>query len=113
MVEEQADMKVPENLVPYCPKCGAVLEVNKRTEEKGMVEDVHFHEQKERYEQFLKENEDKKVLFLEISVGHTTPQYIIHPYQQMTVENDKAMFVTINEKYYFVPTAMRTETVRL
>ena len=113
MVEEQADMKVPENLVPYCPKCGAVLEVNKRTEEKGMVEDVHFHEQKERYGQFLKENEDKKVLFLEIGVGHTTPQFIKHPFQQMTEANEKALFVTMNEKDYFVPHAIRTKTVRI
>src|SRR5699024_3091388 len=37
MVMEQADMKIPANLVPYCPKCGAVMEVNKRDEEKGMV----------------------------------------------------------------------------
>src|SRR5699024_1570766 len=36
MVTEQKDMKIPADLIPYCPKCGAGLEVNKRTEEKGM-----------------------------------------------------------------------------
>src|SRR5699024_5632779 len=76
MADEQAAMKIPKTLIPYCPKCGAGLEINKRTEEKGMVEDHHFHEQKARYEQFLRENQDKKVLFLEIGVGHTTPQFI-------------------------------------
>src|SRR5699024_12955 len=50
MVTEQKDMKRPADLIPYCPKCCAGLEVNKRTEEKGMVEDAHFHAQKERYE---------------------------------------------------------------
>src|SRR5690606_10907614 len=98
MVEKQSNMKVPAELVPYCPECGAPLEVNKRTEEKGMVEDKHFHEQKERYENFLKENEGKKVLFLEIGVGHTTPQFIKHPFQKMTEENEKALFVTMNQK---------------
>lgn len=97
MVEKQSDMKVPADLVPYCPECGAPLEVNKRTEEKGMVEDGHFHEQKERYEQFLDENKDKKVLYLEIGVGHTTPQFIKHPFWKMTEENEQALFVTMNQ----------------
>ncbi len=113
MVREQSDMKIPANLVPRCPKCGASLEVNKRNEEKGMVEDGHFHEQKERYEQFLKENKDKKVLFLEIGVGHTTPQFIKHPFQQMTEGNEKALFVTMNQKDYFIPHAIRPQTVRI
>ncbi|WP_083838335.1 SIR2 family NAD-dependent protein deacylase [Lentibacillus jeotgali] len=113
MVREQSNMKIPESLVPHCPKCGAGLEINKRNEEKGMVEDAHFHEQKERYEQFLKENEDKKVLFLEIGVGHTTPQFIKHPFQQMTQENTKALFVTMNQRDYFIPRAIRPQTVRI
>src|SRR5699024_5980181 len=56
MVAEQANLDIPANLVPTCPKCGENLEVNKRTEEKGMVEDAHFQEQKARYEQFLQDN---------------------------------------------------------
>lgn len=113
MVTEQKDMKIPEDLIPYCPKCGAGLEVNKRTEEKGMVEDAHFHAQKKRYEQFLNENKNKKVLFLEIGVGHTTPQFIRQPFQQMTEENSKALFVTMNQKKYFIPHAIRPQTVKI
>src|SRR5699024_8274557 len=30
MTAEQSNMKIPANLVPHCPKCGAGLEVNKR-----------------------------------------------------------------------------------
>ncbi|RDW18934.1 SIR2 family NAD-dependent protein deacylase [Oceanobacillus chungangensis] len=113
MAQEQSDMKIPAELVPHCPKCGAVMEINKRNEEKGMVEDGHFHEQKERYEKFLKENQDKKVLFLEIGVGHTTPQFIKHPFQQMTQANPKALFVTMNQKDYFIPHAIRPQTMRI
>ncbi len=113
MVEEQTDMKIPERLIPYCPQCGAGLEINKRTEEKGMVEDTHFHEQKMRYEQFLKENENKKVLFLEIGVGHTTPQFIRQPFQQMTEANPKALFVRMNQKNYFIPHMIREQTIKI
>src|SRR5690625_1633130 len=113
MVEQQSDMRIPAELIPYCPECGAALEVNKRNEEKGMVEDAHFHEQKDRYEQFLTENEGKKILFLEIGVGHTTPQFIKHPFQQMTEKNAKVLFVTMNQKEYFIPHAIRPQTVRI
>lgn len=113
MVREQENMKVPENLVPYCPECGEPLEVNKRTEEKGMVEDQHFHEQKDRYETFLKQVDGKKTLFLEIGVGHTTPQFIKHPFQEMTEENPKALFVIMNEREYFVPHAIRPRSIQL
>jgi len=113
MAQQQSDMKIPAELVPHCPKCGAVMEVNKRNEEKGMVEDGHFHEQEARYEQFLKENQEKKTLFLEIGVGHTTPQFIKHPFQQMTQANPKALFVTMNQKDYFIPHTIRPQAVRL
>ena len=113
MVEQQANMKVPSELVPHCPECGAPFEINKRNEEKGMVEDGDFHAQKDRYEAFLKENEGKKIVFLEIGVGHTTPQFIKHPFQKMTEANDKALFVTMNKKNYRIPKAIRPQTVHL
>lgn len=113
MAAEQQHMVVAQDLVPLCPKCGADLEINKRTEEKGMVEDSHFHEQKARYEQFLQDNEGKKVLFLEIGVGHTTPQFIKQPFQQMTEQNEHALFVTMNQKDYFIPHAIRSQTIRI
>lgn len=113
MVAEQANLEIPANLVPTCPKCGENLEVNKRTEEKGMVEDAHFHEQKARYEQFLQENQNKKILFLEIGVGNTTPQFIKHPFQKMTKDNPNALFVTMNQKQYFIPHAIRSQTIKI
>lgn len=113
MVEKQADMKIPSDLIPHCPKCGEPFEINKRNEEKGMVEDADFHAQKDRYEAFLSENEGKKVIFLEIGVGHTTPQFIKHPFQEMTEANENALFVTMNAKNYRIPKNIRQQTVHL
>src|SRR5699024_11465751 len=78
-----------------------------------MVEDAHFHEQKARYEQFLQENQNKKILFLEIGVGNTTPQFIKHPFQKMTKDNPNALFVTMNQKQYFIPHAIRSQTIKI
>src|SRR5690625_743456 len=113
MVEVQKDMLVPEELVPHCPKCGEPLEVNKRTVEKGMVEDDYFHKQKGRYEQFLKDHEGERILFLEIGVGNTTPQFIKHPFQEMTAKNTNALYVTMNEREYFIPRDVRTRSIHI
>ncbi|HLR64535.1 MAG TPA: NAD-dependent deacetylase [Pseudogracilibacillus sp.] len=113
MAAVQEDMQIPSDMIPYCPQCSAALEVNKRTEEKGMVEDEDFHAQKARYEQFLHDHQESKVLYLEIGVGHTTPQFIKHPFQKMTAENERALFVTMNAKDYYIPHEIRSQTIRI
>lgn len=113
MAAEQKDMKVPSELIPYCPECGAPLEINKRTEEKGMVEDEDFRHHEKNYHDFLKANEGKKILFIEIGVGHTTPQFIKHPFQKMTEENENAQYITMNEKHYRIPKEIRSRTSRV
>lgn len=113
MVAEQKDMKIPRDLIPYCPKCGAPFEINKRNAEKGMVEDADFLAQKDRYERFLAEYEGQKILYLEIGVGYTTPQFIKHPFQAYTRVNPNALFVTMNQKQYRTPPAIQGQTVQL
>ncbi|MTB64253.1 deacetylase SIR2 [Streptococcus sp. zg-86] len=113
MVAEQRDMKIPRDLIPYCPRCGAPFEINKRNAEKGMVEDADFFAQKERYDRFLAEHKGQKVLYLEIGVGYTTPQFIKQPFQKQTQENPAALFVSLNQKQYRIPPAIRPQSVQL
>lgn len=68
MIAQQKDMKIPSNLIPKCPKCDQPFEINKRNEEKGMVEDADFHAQRQRYENFLSQHQNDKVLYLEIEL---------------------------------------------
>jgi len=112
MVEQQENMEIPRDLIPLCPKCGAPMEVNKRNAEKGMVEDADFRAQLDRYNAFLEKVNDKKVLFLEIGIGHTTPQFVRQPFQRETKENDKAVYAIMNQKNYRIPKEIRDRTVR-
>ncbi|MBY7704635.1 hypothetical protein JIY74_31055 [Vibrio harveyi] len=80
MIEKQKDLKVDLNLIPRCVKCNAFLEVNKRLKCKGMVEDQRFFDEKQAYEQFIDQNKDKNIVFLEIGVGYATPMLIKHPF---------------------------------
>lgn len=113
MVREQENLKIPSELVPRCPKCQAPLEKNKRTAEKGMVEDAAFNERRDDYNAFLKSHSTDKTLFLEIGVGHTTPQFIKHPFWRETRSNDNALYVVMNQKQYRIPENIKSQAVFL
>lgn len=113
MAEQQQNMAISSVLIPYCPKCSAPMEKNKRTAEKGMVEDAKFRAQRDDYNAFLKEHKEGKVIYLEIGVGHTTPQFIKHPFWRETRQNEDALFVTMNQKSYRIPQAIKSRTVFL
>ncbi len=108
MVVAQQDMLIPWEMIPRCPKCDAPMEVNKRKAEVGMVEDAEFHAQLHRYNAFLEQHQDDKVLYLEIGIGYTTPQFVKHPFQRMTRKNENALYMTMNKKAYRIPIYSRT-----
>ena len=113
MIAQQADMKIPYDLIPRCPRCDAPFEINKRNAEKGMVESPDFFAQKARYNAFLAEHQRGKVLYLELGVGFTTPQYIKTPFQTRTQQNPDALFVSLNQKYYRIPLPIRQRSLTL
>ncbi len=95
MVEKQEDMKIPSSLIPYCEVCGSSMTMNLRADNK-FVEDEGWHIAKGRYEKFLNENRGKRVLFLDLGIGGNTPSIIKYPFWQMTYNNKKALYVSIN-----------------
>lgn len=113
MIAEQAEMRIPYELIPRCPVCDAPFEINKRNAEKGMVESADFFAQKDRYDRFLAEHETGKVLYLELGVGFTTPQYIKTPFQTRVQKNPQALFVSLNQKYYRIPLPIRDRSLTL
>ncbi len=95
MVERQANMRVPTELVPRCPHCGRPMTMNLRCDD-TFVEDEGWHAAKARYEQFLKEHKRQKILFLELGVGYNTPVIIKYPFWQMTAKNPHAVYACLN-----------------
>lgn len=95
MCERQHDMKIPSELIPVCPHCGAPMTMNLRSDDK-FVEDEGWHRAAERYENFLRAREKQKILFLELGVGYNTPVIIKYPFWQMTLKNPKATYACIN-----------------
>lgn len=52
-------------------------------------------------------------MFLEIGVGHTTPQFIKHPFWRETRTNDQALYAVMNQKQYRIPENIRSQAVFL
>lgn len=111
MAREQKNLAVEYNLIPRCPKCDAPLEVNKRNAEKGMVEDEVFFEHLDNYNKFLADNKNKKILFVEIGVGFTTPQFIKYPFYREVEKNPRALMIAINQKKYRVPEKIKEKVL--
>lgn len=97
-----AAMTVPHELVPRCPKCGEHLCMNLRADD-TFVQDEGWYLAARRYEMFLEEHRDKKVLFLELGVGYNTPGIIKYPFWKMTMENPEAVYACINYGEAYVP----------
>lgn len=60
------------------------------------LEGSKFKEEHKKYREFLLENHDKKVLFLELGVGLMTPMFIKEPFWNMTYGWSDAYYITIN-----------------
>jgi len=94
MMEQQADMKIPSELIPKCPNCGKPLTMNLRSDDK-FVEDEGWDRAAERYNEFLR-TRTGKILFLELGVGYNTPTIIKVPFWQMTMNNPDATYACVN-----------------
>ena len=110
MVAEQKDRKVPTELVPHCPVCGAPMSMNLRSDD-TFVEDEGWHEAARRYKDFLHRYEGRHILFLELGVGGNTPVIIKYSFWRMTLQNPKATYACINLGAAYCPREVQTQAI--
>ena len=95
MVVRQKDGKIPSQLIPKCPVCGASMTMNLRCD-MTFVQDDGWYAASGRYEDFLRRHEGMHLLLLELGVGANTPVIIKYPFWQMTAKNPKAVYACVN-----------------
>ncbi len=110
MVKQQADMKIPTELIPHCPVCGKPMAMNLRADN-TFVQDDGWYRASERYSDFLRRHKGLKVLFLELGVGMNTPGIIKYPFWRMTYDNPDACYVSINYGEAFAPSEIKKKSV--
>ena len=62
MVAEQKDMKIPTELIPKCPVCGAPMTMNLRSD-MTFVQDEGWYSASNRYDDFIRRHKDLHILF--------------------------------------------------
>ena len=95
MVARQQDMKIPTELVPKCPVCGAHMTMNLRCDD-TFVQDEGWYAAASRYDDFIRRHENTHILFLELGVGLNTPVIIKYPFWRMTAKNSNAVYAYVN-----------------
>lgn len=112
MVEEQKDMRIPSELIPYCPVCGAPMTMNLRVDQ-TFVEDNGWHKAADRYHDFLHRHSGLSILYLELGVGGNTPGIIKYPFWKMTQKNPKAVYACINLSEAYIPTEIKKQSINI
>ena len=110
MIAEQKDMKVPKELIPKCPVCGAPMTMNLRCDH-SFVQDEGWYAAANRYEAFIRRHRNSPVLFLELGVGMNTPVIIKYPFWQMTAQNPQAIYACVNLGESDCPTDILRQSV--
>lgn len=102
MVERQEDMRIPSSLIPHCPVCGREMTLNLRCDD-TFVEDEGWKAAALRYQHFLDQHVNSKLLLSELGVGWNTPGIIKYPFWQITERYPDTRFVTINKGEALIP----------
>ena len=110
MVDRQSDLRIPSELAPHCPHCGAPATMNLRSDG-TFVEDEGWHKAAARYSEFLRRHEGMRTLYLEIGVGGNTPSIIKYPFWQMTAANPRATYACVNLGEAYVPRELERQSI--
>lgn len=110
MVAEQKDMKIPADLIPRCPVCGKPMTTNLRCDD-TFVQDDGWAAACERYEAFIREHTDSRMLYLELGVGMNTPVIIKYPFWRFANQNQNAIYACINYGEAYCPPQIENRSI--
>lgn len=110
MVDTQKNMKIPTELIPYCPICKKTMSMNLRVDN-TFVEDEGWHRASDRYMEFINKHQNLKVLFLELGIGMNTPSIVKFSFWRMVHEWQNAIYVCINLNEAYAPDEIRKKSI--
>ena len=112
MIDEQSNIRIPSSLIPLCPVCGKPLTTNLRIDDR-FVQDDGWYASASCYEDFLRRHKGMHVLFLELGVGMNTPEIIKYPFWRMVMENENAIYCTVNKGQAYVPSEIKNRSITI
>ena len=106
----RVEMKLPLELVPKCPDDGSDMTTNLRADD-TFVEDEGWHEASKAYADFLKEHQNRKVLYMELGVGDNTPVIIKYSFWRMVQKNPRAKYLCVNYAGTYYPAELEASSL--
>ena len=110
MLEEQKDMRVSAELIPYCPICGKPMTMNLHCDA-TFVQDDGWYRASQRYKEFLEQHKDLRVLFLELGVGMNKPAIIKFPFWHLANEWENGAYACINLGEAYAPEEIEAKSI--
>ncbi len=110
MLARQQDMRIPSELIPRCPVCGAPMTMNLRCDD-TFVEDAGWHQAANRYQDFIRQHEHTDLLLLELGVGNNTPAIIKYPFWRLAVQQPNITYATISLKNAVCPPQIDEQSI--
>lgn len=110
MDAKRKDCLIPSDLVPTCPVCKGKMTMNLRCDQ-YFVEDEAWHEAADRYAEFLRKIENKKIVLLELGVGFNTPVIIRFPFEKMVRNHADYVLIRLNKDEAVVPESFGARAV--
>ena len=110
MLEEQSDMRVSAELIPYCPICGKPMTMNLHCDA-TFVQDDGWYRASQRYKEFLEQHKGLRVLFLELGVGMNTPAIIKFPFWHLANEWKNGAYACINLGEAYAPEEIKAKSI--
>lgn len=110
MLARQQNMRIPSELVPRCPVCGAPMAMNLRIDS-TFVEDAGWHQAANRYQDFVRRHQDRLLLLLELGVGGNTPGIIKYPFWRLAVQHPSITYASVSLKDAVCPPQIDEQSI--
>ena len=94
MLDNMNGLEVPTEWIPRCPECG--WKMVPWVQDNTFLQGEMWKSAYQRYENFVRKYQDKKLLLLELGVGDMTPSVIKLPFWDMTAKFPDTFLVTVN-----------------
>ncbi|WFQ92613.1 deacetylase SIR2 [Mycoplasma feriruminatoris] len=111
MANNQNNLKVSLDLIPRCSKCNSFLKVHQRYLCRTFIQDDQFISSENKYQNFINQNKDKKMLFWEIGVNFNNQLTVKQPFWKMVSQFSNATYLAMNQKVYRIPLEIRSKSI--
>ncbi|MDD3218231.1 MAG: NAD-dependent protein deacetylase [Lachnospiraceae bacterium] len=94
--------KVPSELIPRCPHCGAEMFPWVRGYG-NFLQGTKYDRQYQKISDYVQTHGKEKMLLIELGVGRMTPMFIQEPFWNLTLSLPDVYYIGVNDKYAFLP----------